>query len=232
MAKADNSSSTKDWPWLYDALMRAVSAFGSVVLAKEGREWRPPRVSFRFTDEQWKAICSVRESWPGDIDWVQARDGIERLGRTFLMVRTQRSHLGSPVKIRDGLRTALRLIRELHAAMNALPAPLRECSPDPTLEDLDRRLRRLLVGFEYLAGPTFRGRRDPHRNYLELGLFAFWKYQLNGDLSFSRRVDGTPFGPLVKFLTLTLHAITGSAPGPAGIAKIIDRCRKGPYFPD
>jgi hypothetical protein len=37
---------------------------------------------------------------------------------------------------------------------------------------------------------------------------------------------------LVKFLKLTLHAITGTAPGPAGIAKVIDRYRKQfPSFP-
>jgi len=81
-----------------------------------------PRVSFQFNDKQWGAIRSVRKSWPNDIDWVFARDAIERLGRGSVALRAQRSHLGSPVKIRDRLRTALRLTRELQAAMKALPA--------------------------------------------------------------------------------------------------------------
>ena len=191
-----------------------------------------PRVSFQFNDKQWGAICSVRKSWPNDIDWVFARDAIERLGRGSVALRAQRSHLGSPVKIRDRLRTALRLTRELQAAMKALPAPLRGSNPDPNLEEQDRRLQGLLRRYEYLAGPAFRGRRDPYRNWLELGLLALWIDLFKGDLSFSRGLDGTPHGPLIKFLTLTLGAITGSAPGPEGIAKIIDRIRKGPYFPD
>jgi hypothetical protein len=114
--------------------------------------------------------------------------------------------------------------------MNALPAPLRENTPDPDLEHLDRRLQGLLPNYEYLAGPAFRGRKDPYRHHLALGLVALWFDLLKGDLSFSRKLDGTPYGPLVEFLTLTLHAITGSAPGPAGIAKIIDQYRRGPYF--
>ena len=88
----------------------------------------------------------------------------------------------------------------------------------------------MLLRYEYLAGPAFRGRRDPSRKNLELGLIALWMDPLKGRLSFSRNLGGAPSGPLVKFLTLTLRAITGNAPGPDGISKIIDRCRKGPYF--
>jgi hypothetical protein len=116
--------------------------------------------------------------------------------------------------------------------MNALPAPLRGSSPDHNLEDQDRRLQGLLAHYEYLAGPQFRGRKVPNRHWLELGLLTLWTDLFKGDLSFSRKLDGTPYGPLVKFLKLTLHAITGTAPGPAGIAKIIVRYRKQfPYFP-
>src|SRR6185312_11889907 len=119
------------------------------------------------------------------------RDAIERLGRGSVALRAQRSHLGSPVKIRDRLRTALRLTRELQAAMKALPAPLRGSNPDPNLEEQDRRLQGLLRRYEYLAGPAFRGRRDPYRNWLELGLLALWIDLFKGDLSFSRGLDGT-----------------------------------------
>ena len=146
------------------------------------------------------------------------------------MGRALRLHLGSPVKIRDGLRTALRLIHKLQAAMNALPVDIRESSPDINLEE--RRLQSWLVRYEYYAGPQFRGQKDPYRHWLELGLLTLWVDLFDGDTSFARKLDGTPYGPLVDFLTLTLHAITGSAPGPAGIAKIIEQYRKQwPRFP-
>jgi hypothetical protein len=191
-----------------------------------------PRVSFQFTDEQWEAIRSVRKSWPDDIDWLQVRGTMEQMVRTWLMMRTLRSYLGSPVKIRNRLRTALRLVRELQAAMNALPVDIRGSGPDFDLEEQDRRLQSWLVRYEYFAGPQFRGRKDPHRHWLELGLLAVWIDSFGGDPSFGRKLDGTPHGPLVKFLTLTLHAIAGSAPGPDAIAKIIDKYRKQfPYFP-
>jgi hypothetical protein len=191
-----------------------------------------PRVSFQFTDEQWGTIRSVRNSWPDDIDLVQVRGTMELLGRMYLMGRVLRLHLGSPVKIRDSLRTALRSIRKLQAAMNALPVDIRGSSPDFDLEEQDRRLQSWLVRYEYYAGPQFRGRKDPNRHLLELGLLTLWVDSFNGDTSFTRKLDGTPYGPLVEFLTLTLAAITGSAPGPDAIAKIIDKYRKQfPYFP-
>jgi hypothetical protein len=134
------------------------------------------------------------------------------------------------VKIRNRLRTALRLTRELQAAMKALPAPLRGSSPDLNLEEQHRSLQSSLDHYEYLAGPRFRGRKDPHRHWLELGLLTLWIDQFKGASSFSRQLDGTPCGPLV--LTLALHAMTGSAPGPNGLAKIIEQYRKQrPRFP-
>jgi hypothetical protein len=189
-----------------------------------------PRVSFQFTDEQWEAIRSLRKSWPEDIDWVQTRRSVELLGRLYLMGRGLRSHLGSPVKIRDNLRTTLRLIGQLQAAMNALPVDIRGSSPDLNLEE--RRLQSGLARYEYYAGPQFRGQKDPNRHFLAIGLLTHWTDSLGGDPSFGRKLDGTPFGPLVEFLTLTLGAITGVAPGPTGIAKIIEQYRKQfPYFP-
>ena len=98
--------------------------------------------------------------------------------------------------------------------MNALPDPLRGSSPDPNLEELDRGLQSWLVRYEYLAGPAFRGPRDPYRHWLEVGLLTLWTDLFKGEISFSRKLDGTPRGPLAEFLKLTLHAITGSAPGP------------------
>ena len=156
---------------------------------------------------------------------------MELLGQTWQVMQAQRD-LGSPVTIRDRLRTMLRLIRKLQAAMNALPDPFRGSSPDPNLEQLYRGFQSWLVRYEYLAGPAFRGPRDPYRHWLEVGLLTLWTDLFTGVISFSRKLDGTPRGPLVEFLTLTLHAITGSAPGPTGIAKIIEKYRKQrPCFP-
>ncbi|MGY4319000.1 hypothetical protein [Bradyrhizobium sp. JR3.5] len=186
----------------------------------------------QFTDDQWEAICSVRESWPDHVDLVLARDELELLGQHSWLSKSQRSQLGPPVKIRDDLRTALRLSRELQAAIKALPVALRGSGPDPNLEEQDRRLQAALHMYEYLAGPLFRGRRDPYRMQLEDGLLAYWADVFDGDFSFSRRLDGTPYGPLIEFLTLTLRAITGSAPGPDRIAKIIVQYRDTPDLPD
>jgi hypothetical protein len=191
-----------------------------------------PRASFQFTDEQWEAIRSLRKSSTDGIDWVQARESVELLGRMYLMGRVLRSSQGSPVKIRNRLRTTLRLIRQLQAAMNALPLDIRGSSSDFDFEGQERRLQSWLDRYEYYAGPQFRGQKDPNRHFLEIGLLTHWTDSLGGDPSFGRKLDGTPFGPLVEFLTLTLHAITGSAPGPDAIAKIIDKYRKQrPYFP-
>ena len=191
-----------------------------------------PRVSFQLTDEQWKAIRSVRKSWPDCIDWVTVRDEIEEVGREALQLRHNRFYLGPPVKIRNSLRKVMRLRRELQAAMKELPEPIRGSSPDTNLEEQDRRLQSWLVRYEYYAGPQFRGRKDPNRHLLELGLLTLWVDLFKGKITFSRKLEGTPHGPLVEFLTLTLHAITGSSPGPTGIAKIIERYRKQrPDFP-
>jgi hypothetical protein len=191
-----------------------------------------PIVSFHFTDAQWEAIRSVRKSWPDFIDWAKVRDEIERLGREAVQLRHNRSYLGPPLKIRNSLRRVLRLRRELQAAMNALPEPIRGSSPDPDLEEQERRLQSWLDRYELLAGPAFRGHKDPIRFWVEVRLLVLWMGELEGDLSFSRKLDGTPSGPLVEFLTLTLQAIMTTAPGPDGIAKIIDQHRKTLSLPD
>ena len=185
-----------------------------------------PRVSFQFTDEQWGAIRSVRKSWPDDIDWVLARDTMERLGRMFLMVRAQRSHLGSPVKIRDRLRTALRLIRELQAAMNALPVRFAEAAQILILKSRIGGYKACLFATSILPDRSFVAAKTHIAIGLSLVSLRSGLICLTEILSFSRKLDGTPHGPLVEFLTLTLAAITGSAPGPDGIAKIIDQVQK------
>jgi len=173
----------------------------------------------------------VRKSWPDHIDLVMVRDEIEKLGLEAAQMRHNRSYLGPPSKIRNSLRRVLRLRRELQADMNALPEPIRGSSADTNLEE-DRRLQSWLDRYELLAGPAFRGRKDLIRFLVEVRLLAIWIALLEGDLSFSRMLDGTPSGPLVEFLTLTLQAIMNTAPGPDGIAKIIAQHRKALSLPD
>ena len=122
----------------------------------------------------------MRKSWPDDIDWVQVRGTMEQLGRMYLMGRVLRSHLGSPVKIRDSLRTALRLIRKLQAAMNALPVDIRGSSPDFDLEEQDRRLQSWLVRYEYSPDRSFVAAKTHNRHLLELGLLTLWIDLFNG----------------------------------------------------
>jgi hypothetical protein len=141
-----------------------------------------PRVSFDFTDAQWEAIRSVRKSWPDCIDWVTVRDEIEEVGREALQLRHNRFYLGPPVKIRNSLRKVMRLRRELQAAMKELPEPIRGSSPDTNLEEQDRRLQSWLDRYELIAGPDFRGRKDPIHFWLEVRLLARWIGLLDGDL--------------------------------------------------
>ena len=191
-----------------------------------------PRVSFQFTDEQWGAIRSVRKSWPDDIDWVLARGAMERLGRSSANAASSKVAPGFTRENQEQLENGPAINTRTPSCNERAASPLRGSSPDPNLEEQDRRLQGWLVRYEYFAGPEFRGRKDPNRHWLELGLLTLWIDLFKGDLSFSRKLDGTPHGPLVEFLTLTLHAITGSAPGPDGIAKIIEQYRKqSPYFP-
>jgi hypothetical protein len=71
----------------------------------------------------------------------------------------------------------------------------------------------------------FSGRSDYYRDLLCEGLLSEWVETLGGELSFSRDKNETPYGPLIDFLSITLKATLGRAPGPSGIAKIIDRYR-------
>jgi hypothetical protein len=183
----------------------------------------------KLTDEQWQAICSIRNDWHAGIDWSGARQEIEAIGYLFHFGRTQRMQLGSPVTIRNRLRTLLRETRKLQSGLNALPAPFR--GNDPGLDALDQRLQSYLFIYDYFGGEAFRGRRDPYRLELEDRLLKLWTDWLGGELSFSRKLDNTPYGPLIEFLTLTLQAITGSAPGPDRLAKMIDQYRKAPDLP-
>ena len=185
-----------------------------------------------FTDEQWQAIRAVRDDWPEGIDWEEARQQIEGIGWAYWTMRAQRSQFGPPAKVLESARGAMRHTRKLRDALKALPDNLlRWLDLDPLLTELERRLESLLLIYERLTGPEFSRRSDYYRDWLYEGLLSYWERSLGGELSFSRRPDNTPYGPLVDFLTLTVNVILGKAPGPSRIAKIIDQYRKSRDFP-
>jgi hypothetical protein len=187
-----------------------------------------------FTEEQWTAIRAVRDDWPDDIDWSEIRGDIEGTGSVYWSMRNSRLEWGPPAKFCKRLDSLLRQSRELQGALKKLPDKLFALGPDPGLNylnSLDRWLQGLLLAYERLAGPEFSGRSDYYRDWLYQGLLEEWEGPLGGDLSFSRRLDNTPYGPLIDFLTLTVKAILGKAPGPSRMAKIIEQYRKSGDFP-
>jgi hypothetical protein len=185
-----------------------------------------------FTEAQWSAIWKTirsidRDEWPDGIE-AQARQDIELSGWTFCEMRRQRLQLGPPAKLLKSLKSLQRQTRKLQDALTAsLPDKLLALGPDPQpLERLDQWLQGLLMIFENLAGPQFSRRSDYYRNWLYDRLLTHWAESLGGQLSFSREQPANkPYGPLIKFLTLTVTAILGKAPGPSGMAKIIDQYR-------
>jgi hypothetical protein len=181
----------------------------------------------QFTDQQWEAIRLLlpREEKPSD------RGDIELTGRVFWIMRKQRLALGPPLKVFKQLEALQRKSYELQDALKALPDKLRPLAPDLDLAKLDNWLWALFIAFGSLAGPAFSRNRDAYRDRLYYGLLGHWE-KLGGSFSFSRKPDGLPYGPLIDFLTLTMKAIAGKAPGPSGIAKIIDQYRKAGDFPD
>lgn len=179
-----------------------------------------------FTDEEWDCIRAVlpTQEEPND------RSEIEIIGAAFWDMRRSRSQHGSPAKLRKRLEILQRQSRDLQEGLKALPDRLRASAPHPDLTELDRWLWALLMTFGVLAGPPFSKNRDLYRDWLYDALLERWE-ALGGELSFSRRLDNTPYGPLIDFLMMTVKAIVGKAPGASGMAKIIEQHRKARDFP-
>jgi hypothetical protein len=73
----------------------------------------------------------------------------------------------------------------------------------------------------------FRGRRNIHRVVLYDIICALWTKVLGQKLRYSRSpVDGTPYGPLIRFFSACAKwAMGADTPNAHGIASIIDRHR-------
>ena len=180
-----------------------------------------------FTEAQWEVIRSTRKNWPEDVDW---RRAIERIGQDYWELRALKEMWlrgKQPAKQRKKIRKA-------EKSMHRLQKNLAELADDgllgddfrpPNLNWPERRVKEWLSDYNFWVRP-FAGQSDPIQSELEWRLMNLWK-RSGGKLRWSRKKDdpGTPYGPLVDFLTHTLNTILGKALKPSGVAKLIDRHR-------
>jgi hypothetical protein len=175
-----------------------------------------------LTQKQRDAIRALRDDWPDGIDWQEVWRRIEQAGQEYWLERANRLRLGPPAKVREKLESLLRQVAKLQSTLKELPDDFVRKAPDPHLTSLQEELQGWLASYEYLCGPFFRGRKFVYRDHLNASLGYTWTGTMRGELSFSRKLDNTPYGPLIDFYTLALEAILGKAPGPSRIAKIIE----------
>ncbi len=203
--------SVADWPY-YDCLTRQQTF----------------NLKFeRFSEETWQALCAVRDDWPDCVDWWKFRRETEDQGRAYWKMHEARRKFGLPSEMRKRLKTVQGQLRKLQAGMKSLPDHVSHRAPD--LSPVEQWLQDWLLLYESLEERMsfgFSGRSDYYRDMLCEWLSIEWVTTLGGELSFSRDQNETPYGPLIDFLSITLKAILGKAPGPSGIAKIIDQYRK------
>jgi hypothetical protein len=180
-----------------------------------------------LSETQWQIISSIPNDWPDGIDW---RSMIEQAGRQFWGALAERKMWlknlrgENPARERDKVDGVLRLIRRLEKAW--ADSSLDEADlPDPGLKLREQRAEVWLYNYGTWVTP-YVGQSDPTQELLEWKLMTIW-IDAGGKLDYSRKKDdpGTPYGPLVDFLALTLEAILGKTYQPSGIAKMIDRHR-------
>jgi hypothetical protein len=166
----------------------------------------------------------VRKNWPDDVDWVGVRWELEGQGQLYWSQHECRKKF-KPSVIRKRLKAVERHLRKMQAELRSLQDDVTLRAPD--LAPIEQWLQDSLSGYEVLErfDHGFTGRSDFYRDMLCDGLITEWVNTLGGDLSFSRDQYETPYGPLINFLSITLKAIVGKAPGPSGLAKIIDKYR-------
>jgi hypothetical protein len=191
--------------------------------------------SMTFTalfDTQWEAIRSIRDDWLVGPDW---RREIERIGRAYWEAQTAREKWveklqgKKPAEQRKKIYKACVSIRQLRKTLAALADDglLDNDFPHPDLKSPEQRLEAWLSDYDLWVRP-FAGQNNPIQSELEWRLMDLWK-RSGGKLRWSRKKDdaGTPYAPLIDFLTLTLNAILGKALKPSGVVKLIDRNRGG-----
>jgi hypothetical protein len=185
-----------------------------------------------LSEEQWQAIRSIRDDWLVGTDW---RREIERIGRDYWEAQATREKWRkklqgkNPAKQREKIRKVWISMRQSQKALAELAGNglLDDDFPHPNLKSPEQRLGAWLSDYDLWVRP-FAGQNNPIQSELEWRLMDLWK-RSGGKLRWSRKKDdaGTPYAPLIDFLTLTLNAILGKALKPSGVAKLIDRNRGG-----
>jgi hypothetical protein len=188
-----------------------------------------------LSEEQWQAIRSTRKNLREGIDW---RGEIERIGRDCWEAQATREKWRkklqgkNPAKQREKIRKVWISMCQLQKVVAELAdnGLLDDDFPHPDLKSSEQRLEAWLSDYD-LWVRRFAGQSNPIQLELERRLMDLWKSS-GGKLRWSRKKDdaGTPYAPLVDFLTLTLDAILGKALKPSGVAKLIDRHRGNPYL--
>jgi hypothetical protein len=207
-----------------------------------------------LSETQWQVISSIPNDWPDGTDWRSrieqaGRQFWETRAEREMWLEKLR---GKPAAERKKkVERVLRLTRQLQKAW--ADSSLDETDlPDPGLKLREQRAEVWLYHYGTWVTP-FAGQRDPIQNDLEWQLMSIW-IEAGGKLDYSRRKEkkpsleghryrqepasadygladdrrdrpGTPYGPLVDFLTVTLEAILGMTYRPSGIADIIDNHR-------
>jgi hypothetical protein len=167
----------------------------------------------------------VREDWPDGVDWIGLRWELEGQGQLYWVQHECRKKFNYSV-IRKRLQAVERHLRKMQVELRSLQDHVTLRAPD--LAPMEQWLQDSLSCYEVLGerfANGFTGRSDFYRDMLYDGLITEWVNTLGGDLSFSRDQYETPSGPLIDFLSITLKAILGKAPGQPGLAKIIDKYR-------
>jgi hypothetical protein len=185
-----------------------------------------------LSEAQWQAIRSTR-NWPGSSDW---RGEIEKWAQLFWEKQEKRKiwieRLRGKQAARENKRVnrVLLLTIELQQEWAKLANDDDHFSeddlPDPSLKLRMQRLTAWLSNYSTWVTQFF-GNSDPIQEGLERQLMSTW-IEAGGQLDYSRKKNhaGTPYGPLVDFLALTLEAVLGKKYQPSGIAAMIDRQRR------
>lgn len=182
-----------------------------------------------LSEAQWQSIRSTRD-WPEGRDW---RGMIEIFGQRFREAQAKRKIWVQKLRGKDAANEKERV----YAALRSIARTQSACGrlahddldenqfPDPGLKLREQRFKAWLSDYDAYVTP-FVGKSDPNREHLEWQLMLLW-IEAGGKLEYSRKKDdpGTPYGPLIDFLALTLGAVLGKSYRPSGIAKVIDRHR-------
>ena len=187
-----------------------------------------------LSEAEWQAILSSRKDWPGGIG---LRSEIELIGRSYWKAENIRAMwvgrlpAKQSAKQRKKIEKALLLMRQARGTMAELlkDGVLDDGSFDPDgMSRQEHLLEDWLSDYDVWVRP-FAGKSNPIQTDMEAELIRLWT-RSGGKLRYKRLKDdaGTPGGQLIAFLRLSIQAILGTAPGPSGIAKMIDRHRARP----